>query len=44
MFSMIFPSSVVIISMFFAFFILWNRFDSIIGLLAVLLLFLAYPI
>ncbi|CAD8086391.1 unnamed protein product [Paramecium sonneborni] len=44
MFSMIFPSSVVIISMFFACFILWNRFDGIIGLLAVLLLFLAYPI
>ncbi|CAK67718.1 unnamed protein product (macronuclear) [Paramecium tetraurelia] len=44
MFSMIFPSSVVIISMFFACFILWNRFDGIIGLLAVLLVFLAYPI
>ncbi|CAD8095839.1 unnamed protein product [Paramecium sonneborni] len=44
MFSMIFPSSVVIISMFFACFILWNRFNGIIGLLPVILLFLAYPI
>ncbi|CAD8128064.1 unnamed protein product [Paramecium sonneborni] len=44
MFSMIFPSSVVIISLFFACFILWNRFNGIIGLWAVLIIFIAYPI
>ncbi|CAD8079900.1 unnamed protein product [Paramecium primaurelia] len=44
MFSMIFPSSVVIFSLFFACLILWVRFDGIIGLLAVLLLFITYPI
>ncbi|CAK69303.1 unnamed protein product (macronuclear) [Paramecium tetraurelia] len=44
MFSMIFPSSVVIISMIFACLILWLRFDGIIGLLAIVLLFITYPI
>ncbi|CAD8185803.1 unnamed protein product [Paramecium pentaurelia] len=44
MFSIIFPSIVVIFSLFFACLILWVRFDGIIGLLAVLLLFITYPI
>ncbi|CAD8192264.1 unnamed protein product [Paramecium octaurelia] len=42
--SMIFPSSVVIISLLLACYILWDRFNGFIGILVVAIIFIAYPI
>ncbi|CAD8180189.1 unnamed protein product [Paramecium pentaurelia] len=42
--SMIFPSSVVIISLLLASYILWDRFNGFIGILVVAIIFIAYPI
>ncbi|CAD8116773.1 unnamed protein product [Paramecium sonneborni] len=42
--SMIFPSSVVIVSLSLACYILWDRFNGFIGILVVAIIFIAYPI
>lgn len=44
MFIMIFQSSVILVSIIFGCYILWDRFGSPIGLLALVIIFFAYPI